>query len=202
MAQRRHQRVDGHREPSLTQPPASLTTFRAAPGQPQAQSQADHRPGQHRARRDGSPLPALMFRSLLGCGARGRAGRTRAPPPGGPAHRGPPRGPSEARARARAAPRPEEHWLWEAHAREAQVCGDMFHSYARGMHTHKLFCLPLGCKALESALLLSPAPFPSQEQSREPPSWIIPRLAVLVSSALGVPEAKSKRAPGGVRVWG
>ena len=170
MAQRGHQRVDGHREPSLTQPPVSLTTFRAAPRQPQAQGQADHRPGQHRARRDSSALPALVFRSLLGCGARGRAGRTRAPPPGGPAHRGPPRGPSEARAL---------HRVWrsigsaEAQAREAQARGDTLHSYARGMYTHKLFGLSLGCKALGSALLLPPAPFPSQEQSREPPSWIM-----------------------------
>lgn len=62
-------------------PPAALTTLRAAPRQPQAQGQAEHRPGQHRARRDGHALPPLVARSLLSCGARGRAGRTRAPPP-------------------------------------------------------------------------------------------------------------------------
>lgn len=198
MAQRAHQRVDGHREPSLTQPPASLTTFRAAPSQPQAQGQADHRPGQHRARRDGSALPALVFSSLLGCGARGRAGRTRAPPPGGSAPRGPPRGPSEARASCPACGGALALGR-RTFARPRRTATRSIHT--RVAFTHKLFGLPLGCKALESALLLPPAPFPSQEQSREPPSWIISRLAVLISSALGVPEAKSKRAPGCVTVW-
>lgn len=133
MAQRAHQRVDGHREPSLTQPPASLTTFRAAPSQPQAQGQADHRPGQHRARRDGSALPALVFSSLLGCGARGRAGRTRAPPP--PEAPPPAARPEVPPRRARAAPRAEEHWLSEG--ARSQGPGARRHApFIRAWHSH------------------------------------------------------------------
>lgn len=73
-------------------PPAALTTFRAAPRQrqPQAQGQAERRPGQHRARREGAR--SASARGSLARGLQGAPPRRPdpTPPPGGPVPEAPP----------------------------------------------------------------------------------------------------------------
>lgn len=126
-APRRQRGLGAPPELEPSPPPASLTTFGAAPRQrqPQAQGQAERRPGQHRAAGRGAlSLLSPLARSLGDCRARRRAGRPRPRPREAPSPR--------PRPRCTLTPRAEAHRLREAGAVRAERPGRVATRSAHG----------------------------------------------------------------------